>query len=174
MTATATTEASLALTYFNRKVLKDRRVRHADGREGAIVRMDRRWGPGENPDLAAVRWDGLSRSAWFRADIPAAELTLLDPPPLTVTVHTRRALYRGTKEQVAERLAAMPPLSHEARAAGVERYVEFTNTAVGEKRWRIVEVGPAWSDDDVASTPSEAPGSERLRRGLYDQLYDTP
>lgn len=174
MTATATAEVRLALTYRNRGVLKDRRVRHADGREGAIVRMDTRWGPGDRPQLAAVRWDGLSRRAWFRADVPAEELELLDPPAIAAPVRTRRALYRGTKEQVAERLAAMPPLSDDACAAGVERYVEFTNSAVSEKRWRIVEIGPAWSADDIASTPSEAPRSGELRRGLYDQLYDTP
>jgi hypothetical protein len=75
-------------------------------------------------------------------------------------------LHRGTKREIARHFEQLAPLTDAQKTAGVERYIEFTPTAVGHKRWRIVVIGPVWTDADVAKTPSEEPGAGWLRNSM--------
>ena len=161
---------SAELRYGHRKVLIGRRVRHADGREGTISRMDTTWGrskEGRSGHYAIVHWDGEPYARWQdKAEVE--DLELLPAPAMLPPVRTRRVIFKGTKDQVAVRVASMAPMTDERRLGGFERYVEFSQNVVALKRWRIVEVGPEWAPERIAETPSESSQAPSLRSMLTD------
>ena len=153
-----------AISYAQRKALKDRRVQHSDGRVGVIERIDYTYGS-NGGSVAWIRWPG---HGWARREdrCPVDELQVLDPPQLSAPVRTRRVVYKGTKEQVAERLALMGEPKDE-----VERYVEFTASAIAARRWRIVEVGYGWEAAEIKAMPNESPRAEATRRAVDFRDY---
>lgn len=162
--------------------LKHRRVRHREsGRVGTLESAARSYhllSGKPSGAQAFVRFDDgecYPGSNYIRGErLPLDELELLDPPPITAPVRVRKVLFRGRKEQVAERWAALGPLTEEQIAQGCERYVEFDPQPMAYRRWRIVHVGPPLEQQRVDETPDQYPRAENLRRlareaGAYEE-----
>lgn len=153
--------------------LKHRRVRHDDGREGVIVHA---W-----PDCCLGDRKFQNVSVHFDGDMSdgpysyprttrcyASDLTLLDAPEIAAPVYVRRVLFRGHKEQVAEKWQTLAPLSDDQVSSGARRYVEFDPQPAAYRRWRIVYVGPPMDPAEAAEAPDTHPAAERIRRNARD------
>lgn len=155
--------------------LRHRRVRLDDGREGTITRASHRQHGTDEGVFIGVTLDekkwyewkpgrGYWTNATWTGDLAAVEL--LDPPALYASVRIRRVMYRGTKEQITQRWADLPPLSDEKRVEGYDRYVEFQPDVAAYRRWRIVSIGPPLEQEKVDGLTSESlrAASERRSR----------
>lgn len=149
--------------------LKHRRVRDAGGRLGTIT-MSYNGGTG-----GRVHWDDLEKP-WHNERVDDLDaLTMLDAPEIAVPVIVRKVLFRGHKDQVAEYVAALRPLSEEAVARGASRYVEFDPQPAAYRRWRVIYQGAPMTPEQVSETPDQYPGAERLRKIARDNnAYEEP
>lgn len=168
--------------------LRGRRVRLEDGREGTVSRAGfTHHGRGseayrEDVFIGVILDEkkritygkdeskGYWTNATWTGDLSAVEL--LDPPLLATPVRVRRVLARGGKEQIAERWAALQPLTDEQREAGYDRYVEFQPDVAAYRRWRIVSISPPMEQEKVDALPSEHPRAVAERSNRADSSYD--
>lgn len=159
----------------DREPLRWRRVRHIEtGREGHIQNaygethyMDARI----RPSRAWIVWDDAPVKNGWRAAVETelSEVELIDPPAIE-SARIRKVLFRGHKEQVAERMRMLGPVPE-----GSERYVEYDPQPMSYRRWRIVYVGPPLTAEAIAEIPDQFPGAARLRQQAKDaQDYGEP
>jgi hypothetical protein len=160
----------------DREPLKWRRIRHLEsGREGYI---EQAWGETHGymsnkvkPPRAEVVWDGTEPQygGWRRSvKVDLSEIEILDPPALE-SARIRKVLFRGHKEQVAERMRMLGPAPESC-----ERFIEFDPQPMAYRRWRIVHIGPPLTAEALSEIPDQYKGAAALRKAAKDNGYEDP
>lgn len=154
----------------DRNPLQWRRVKHL--RSGRVGYIGLACGTSNNliegakqPPYAFVVWDDAPvDNGWKRPEkVEFGALDILEPEPIAAPVRVRKVLFRGHKEQVAERMRMLPPPPE-----GTERYIEFDPQPMSYRRWRIVYIGPPLPAEKVADTPDQYRHAASLRAAAKD------
>lgn len=160
--------------------LRGRRIRLEDGSEGRIDRASHtQHGPSENVFIGVTLDEKFFREwkpghgYWLHKTWTGhlSDVTLLAAPQIAAPVRVRHVMRRGTKEQIAQVWATLPPLTDEQREAGFDRYIEFQPDVASYRRWRIVSVAPPLEQQQVDALPSEHPRAVNERSS---RQYEEP